>query len=111
MASQWVGDNQLKFVVDIKNVANLLNDEWGTQYNGPGFDALGIVRADLVSAADVAANGVDGATALEGDAARTACVTATDCVYRFEDFDDDPSGFRSLTRSVYEIRVGLRYEF
>ncbi|MEL6568314.1 MAG: TonB-dependent receptor [Pseudomonadota bacterium] len=110
-ASQYVGDNKLKFVVDVKNVANLLNDEWGTQFNGPGFDALGIVRADLVSAADVAANGVDGATALEGDAPRTTCLSAGDCLYRFEDFDDDPSGFRSLNRSVYEIRVGLRYEF
>ena len=110
-ASKWVGENKLNFVVDIQNVANLLNDEWGTQFNGPSFDALGIVQADLVSAADVTANGVDGATALTGDAPRTTCLSAGDCVYRFRDFDDDPSGFRSLTQSVYEIRVGLRFEF
>ncbi len=109
-ASKYVGDNQLKFVVDIKNVANLLNDEWGTQFNAPSFPA-GIVEADLVSAADVAANGVDGATALLGDAPRTTCLAASDCLFRFNDFDDSESGFRSLTRSVYEIRVGLRYEF
>ena len=110
-ASKWVGDNKLNFVLDIQNVGNLLNDEWGTQFNGPGFDTLGIVQADLVSAADVAANGVDGATALTGDAPRTTCLSAGDCVYRFNDFDADPSGFRNLTQSVYEIRIGLRYEF
>lgn len=110
-AAQFVGDNKLKFVLDIKNIGNLLNDEWGTQFNGPGFDTLNIVRSDLVSAADVAANGVDGAAALTGDAARTTCVSATSCQYRLTDFDNDPSSFRSLTRSVYEIRAGIRYEF
>lgn len=103
--------HKLNFVVDIRNVANLLNDEWGTQYNGPRFDTLPIVQADLVSAADVAANGVDGATALTNDAPRTTCLSAGDCVYRFRDFDDDSSSFLSLTRSVYEVRVGLRYQF
>ncbi len=110
-ASKYVGENKLNFVLDIRNVANLLNDEWGTQFNGPGFDTLGIVRADLVSAADVTANGVDAATALTGDAPRTSCLSSGDCFYRFTDFDDDPSGFKSLTGSVYEIRVGLRFEF
>lgn len=103
--------HKLNFVVDIKNVANLLNDEWGTQYNGPSYDELHTVTADIVSAADVAANGVDGATALTGDAPRTTCLAEGDCLYRFNDFDADSSSFLSLTRSVYEIRVGLRYQF
>jgi outer membrane receptor for ferrienterochelin and colicin len=110
-AAKYVGENKLKFIVDIQNVGNLLNDEWGTQFNGPGFDAINLIEADLVSAADVAANGVDGATALTGDSPRTTCLSAGDCVYRFNDFDEDPIGSRSLTRSVYEIRVGLRFEF
>jgi hypothetical protein len=101
----------LKFVLDIANVANLLNSDWGTQSNGPRFDAVGNVRADLVSAADVAANGVNGATALEGDDARGACGSAGDCVYRFNSFRDRDVNFQSLFRSVYEVRVGLRYEF
>ncbi|MCI5044860.1 MAG: TonB-dependent receptor [Aquisalinus sp.] len=104
-------DHKLKFVLDIENVLNLLNDEWGTQFNGPGFDTRGIVQADLVSAADVAANGIDGAAALTGDAPRTTCVVSTDCLYRFNDFDDDETSFQNLNASVYEIRVGLRYEF
>lgn len=110
-AEKFVGENKLKFVLDINNVANLLNSDWGTQANGPGFDAVGNVRADLVTAADVAANGVDGATALEGDAPRTACVSEGSCVYRFNSFRDRDVNFESLFRSVYEVRVGLRYEF
>ena len=106
-ASKYVGENNLKFVVDIKNVANLLNDEWGTQYNGSNFDTVRVVNADLIEA------GLDPATApaLTGDAPRTTCVAAGDCVYRFNEFDPDQTSYNSLTRSVYEIRVGIRYEF
>ncbi|KCZ53002.1 TonB-dependent receptor [Hyphomonas pacifica] len=110
-AAKYVGENRLKFVLDIKNVANLLNDEWGTQYSGSSYDEVHTVQADIVSAADVALNGIDGATALRGDAPRTTCIASGDCVYRFNDFDADPTSFRSLTQSVYEIRIGLRYEF
>ncbi len=109
-AAKYVGENKLKFVFDVQNVGNLLNDEWGTRVNAPSFPQ-GTLNADIVSAADVAANGVDAATALEGDQPRTTCLSAGDCVYRITDFDNDPSGFRSLNNSVYEIRVGLRFEF
>ncbi len=110
-AEKYVGENKLNFVVDIRNVANLLNDEWGTRVNSPSFPA-GTINADIienVGLTDQAA--IDAAMALEGDAPRTTCLSAGDCVYRFTDFDDDPSGFSSLSQSVYEIRVGLRYEF
>ncbi|WP_298913186.1 TonB-dependent receptor [uncultured Algimonas sp.] len=110
-AEKFLGENKLKFVLDINNIANLLNSDWGTQYNGPRFDANGVVRADLVSATDVAANGVDGATALEGDAPRTTCINAGDCVYRYNSFRDRDANFQQLFRSVYEIRAGIRYEF
>jgi hypothetical protein len=99
-------------VIDIFNVANLLNDEWGTQMNGPSFGQANIVSADLVSAADVAINGVDGATALTGDAPRTACLSAGDCVYRFNSFNGSrANSTASRGSSLYSIRVGLRYEF
>ncbi|MGB6229262.1 MAG: carboxypeptidase regulatory-like domain-containing protein [Litorimonas sp.] len=110
-AEKFVGENKLKFVLDINNIANLIDSDWGTQYNGPRFDANGNVEADLVSAADVAANGALAADALTGDDARTACVNQGDCVYRFNSFRDRDANFQSNTRSVYEIRVGLRYEF
>ncbi|MEO1641686.1 MAG: TonB-dependent receptor [Pseudomonadota bacterium] len=112
-AAKYVGDNTLRFVVDIENVANLLNDEWGTQYNGPGFGAIGLVDADLVSAADVAANGVDGATALSGDQPRTVCTTSSACVYRYTRFNDfrADTGNRDFGNSFYTIRLGIRYEF
>ena len=102
---------RLMLILDIENVMNLLNDKWGTYENGPSFGAANIVQADLISAADLAANGVDGATALTRDAPRTTCQQATDCVYRYRDFDADATSFTSAPRSVYEIRFGFRLEY
>ncbi len=110
-AEQFVGENRFQFVVDIFNVANLLNDEWGTNFDGPRNNQSAIIGADLVSAADVAVNGVDGATALTGDLPRTTCLTEADCLYRFNFFDDRAASFRDRGDSVYQIRLGLRYEF
>ena len=109
--SRFVGENRFKLILDIENFANLLNSDWGKFTNGPFFGQAGIVRADLVSAADVAANGIDGASALTGDAPRTTCLQASDCLYRYTDFDDDPTAFTSRSNSVYEIRLTLRYDF
>lgn len=110
---RYVGRNRLNFVFDVQNFANLLNDEWGTDYNGPSNNQLGIVQADLISTSDpeYIAGNIDAANALTGDAPRTVCVAQGDCVYRYRDFDADPASFRSNPRSVYRIRIGLRYEF
>ncbi|GGE41150.1 Oar protein [Marinicauda pacifica] len=108
---RFVGDNNFSFVLDIINFPNLLNDEWGVQSGGVGNGQAAIVAADLVSAADVAANGVDGATALTGDDARTTCTTASSCVYRYNEFDETDISPVNQFDSLYEIRVGLRYEF
>jgi hypothetical protein len=108
---RFVGDNNFSFVLDVINFPNLINSDWGVQTNGPGFGQLVAVDADLVSAADVALNGVDAATALRGDAVRTTCTSASACVYRYNEFEDRDVNFRSNSRSVYEIRIGLRYEF
>ena len=109
--SRFVGENRFKLILDIENFANLLNSDWGKFTNGPFFGQAGIVEADLVSAADVAANGIDGATALTGDAPRTTCLQASDCLFRYNDFDGDPTQFISRPNSVYEIRLTLRYDF
>lgn len=112
-AERWVGDNRLKLVFDVENVMNMINDEWGTYSSPISNGQAAIVSADLVSAADVALNGVDGASALTGDAPRTACLSAGDCVYRFNSFNasngstDRPSG----SNSVWKARIGIRYEF
>ena len=108
---RYVGENRIKLQLDIENFLNLLNDEWGTFSNGPSFGQANIVQADLISAADLAANGVNGATALTGDAVRTTCVSQAACVYRYNDFDADPTGFDSAGNSVYRIRLGIRMEF
>ena len=110
-ASKFVGENRLKFIFNIDNVMNLINSDWGTQQSGPGFDAIDLVNADLVSVADVAANGVDDATALRGDAPRTTCTTQASCVYRFNRLDTDPISFQNRISSLYQLRVGIRYEF
>ncbi|MDX1624911.1 MAG: TonB-dependent receptor [Wenzhouxiangellaceae bacterium] len=109
--NRFVGDNRFKLILDIENFLNLVNDDWGKFTNGPFFGQAAIVEADLVSAADVAANGIDGATALTGDAPRTTCLQASDCLYRFNEFDGDPTAFTSRSNSVYEIRLTLRYDF
>ena len=106
-----MGDNNFSFVLGIINFPNLLNDEWGVRSGGVGNGQAAIVAADLVSAADVAANGVNGATALTGDDARTTCTSAGSCVYRFNEFDETSSSPVDQFDSLYEIRVGLRYEF
>ncbi|WP_019960026.1 TonB-dependent receptor [Woodsholea maritima] len=127
-AERFVGDNRLKFVLDIKNVANLLNDDWGTMYNGQGYDTIALVSADLVSAADVEANGAINAAALDArqtvqvngrdtvvyDASqdpRLVCQAAGDCLYRFNGFNGGKPSSQDDDNSVYSIRVGLRYEF
>ena len=107
---RWVGENRVSLILDVENVLNLLNDDWGTYHAGPRFGQAAIVRADLVSAADVTAFGVDGAPALTGDAPRTACQVQRDCVFRYNSFLALPSRFPSASRSVYRIRLGVRIE-
>lgn len=108
--NRWVGENRASLVLDVENVLNLLNDEWGTYDAGPRFGQAAIVRADLVSAADVAALGIDGAPALVGDMPRTTCRQPSDCVYRFNSFRDVAPAFPSGSRSVYRIRLGFRID-
>ncbi len=109
--SRFVGDNNFQLVLDVINFPNLINSDWGVQTSGPGNGQAAVVDADLVSAADVAANGVDAATALEGDSMRTTCQTAGACVYRYNEFDQDDIDSVSTFSSLYQIRIGLRYEF
>ncbi len=121
---KFVGKNSLRFELDIFNVANLIDSDWGQQRRGPGNNGIALVGADLVTAADVALNGISrvtdaegnviqvGATQLSGDASRTACVSAGDCVYRFTDFNSDEEiSSPSDIASLYQIRMGLRYTF
>jgi hypothetical protein len=109
--SRFVGDNNFQLVLDVINFPNLINSDWGVQTSGPGNGQAAVVDADLVRAADVAALGVDNAPALEGDSMRTACQTAGACVYRYNEFDQDDIDSVSTFSSLYQIRIGLRYEF
>ena len=124
---RFIGENRFKLILDIDNFLNLLNDDWGRFDNGPNFGQANIIDADLVSAADVAAMGIDGAPALTGDAPRTTCLNQGDCLYRFNSLDNDfivdPNDPDALipvapfvdrpdgSRSIYEIRLTLRYDF
>ena len=112
--SSFVGfleDSSAKVVFDIENVLNFLNSDWGVFHTGPRYRAVGIIQSDLVTKADVAVNGVDGATALTGDDPRLACLTQDSCVYRFTDFDADTASFTSASRSIYQIKLGIRFDF
>ena len=107
----WRDRVSAKLYLNIDNVLNLLNSDWGVFNDGPGFGQNAIITADLVTAADVAANGVDGATALEGDAPRTACFTAGACVYRYRGFNDRAINVIDAEDSVYRIRFGIKIDF
>jgi len=106
-----LGDNNFKVVLDIDNVLNFINSDWGRFVNGPSFGDNAIISADLVSVADVAANGVDGASALEDDTMRTTCQSQSDCLYRFNSFRDRSVNSISRPTSVYSIRLGIRFDF
>ncbi len=110
-ADRYVGDNRFQFYVNIENFLNLLNNEWGTTVDAPSNNDEPIVEADLVSAADVAALGVDNAPALTGDAPRTTCTTQGACLYRFTNLETVDTGFEDTANSVWRVRFGFRYEF
>ncbi len=109
--NRWTGESRASVVLDIENVLNLVNDDWGTFHSGPSFGQAAVVRADLLSVADVAALGVDAAPALTGDAPRTTCRNQGDCVYRYNSFRAIAAEFPWASRSVYRVRLGLRFEF
>lgn len=108
---RFIGDNRFKLQFDIENVLNLIDSDWGKFTDGPSFGDAPILRADIVSLADVNANGVDGATALTGDAPRTACVSQGDCVFRYNSFTNVATDRVVPERSVYTMRLTLRYDF
>ena len=107
----FLEDSTAKVVLDVENVLNLLNSDWGVFWAGPRFRAVNIIQADLITKADVAANGVNGARALTGDDPRTSCPTQDSCIYRFRDFDADNPNFSTNFRSVYQIKLGIRLDF
>ena len=106
-----LGDNNFRLVLDIENFLNLLNSDWGQWDDGPTFIDHDIIEADMVLASDVALNGVDGATALAGDEPRTMCLQQSDCVYRYETFNDKSFQFINRSKSVYQLRLGVRFDF
>ncbi len=112
--------NRLKFVVDIDNVLNLLNSKWGvTRFTSPANSGIPLVAADLISATALAGLGpnptaaqIDALPALTGDAPNATCLAADDCVYRFNSFRSNPnSGNIDASKSVWQVRFGIRYEF
>ncbi len=103
--------NRLQAFVDIFNFPNLIDSNWGTFRRGSQYDTIRLVQADIVSAADVAVNGVDNATALTGDAMRTTCTSQSACVYRYNSFRPDDLGFLDSVRSVYKVKFGIKYTF
>lgn len=117
-ADRWVGDNRLLFELDIFNVANLLNSDWGGQIDDPSFDTVSLVRPSLVTQADAAAfrNGTLDeagllASRISSSAAGATCQAATDCVYVYDGIFGGDKFSEDLNDSIWQVRVGLRYEF
>ena len=108
LLDRWVGENHVSLVLDVENVLNLLNDNWGTYEAGPRFGQAAIVRADLI--ANVVAAPEVNLPALTGDAPRTTCQQQSDCLYRFNSFRNVASAYPSASQSVYRIRFGIRID-
>ena len=112
VSSRFVGDNNFKLVFDIENLPNLLNSDWGRVTKVRSSARLTSCEADLVSAADVAANGIDGATALTGDAPRLAVSRpATACSALTSSTGPDGTPITVPKGRSTEIRLTLRYDF
>jgi len=105
-AERFVGDNNFKLTLDIFNFMNLLNDDWGQRVNGPRFGGETTVRARLV---DEFGNELRGARGEE------VCGVTTTCTYLYRFMETEADGselfFENQAASVYQVRVGLRYEF
>ena len=116
-ADRWVGDNRFEFTLDIFNVLNFLNSDWGQQITDPRFDSVSVVTPALVTAADAEAfrNGTLGTPIedayISSSAAGATCQVATDCVYVYDRVIGGDTYDINFERSVWQIRVGLRYEF
>ncbi|NIL95527.1 MAG: hypothetical protein GTO71_14130, partial [Woeseiaceae bacterium] len=109
-----LGANNFRIELNIDNFLNLLNDDWGHWIDGPFFLDNDIVEADLIATAGLDVtdqDAIDDAPALEGDLPRTTCLSQGDCVYRYNDFRDRDFNFSNREKSVYKIRLGVRFEF
>lgn len=115
-------NNRATFVVDIQNFPNLLNNEWGRNYNSAAgnFGSLAVVTADLVqtgttqplhSRNSTSSNPANNAPYSAANDPAIVCATAGACQYRYLTFTDRATGNESLNASLYRIRLGLRYEF
>jgi len=106
-ADRFVGDNNLKLTVDIQNVLNLLNNDWGQRLNGPSFGGETVARVNLVDTAT--------GNTLRGSASEPICGVDTSCVYDFQFLETDPAGAdiisENFSASVWRARIGIRYEF
>ncbi|MEQ8403937.1 MAG: TonB-dependent receptor [Oceanicaulis sp.] len=106
-AERFVGDNNLKLTVDVVNFLNLLNNDWGQQLRGPGFNGLNVVRADLID--------VNTGNTIEGALGEPVCGVDTQCIYEYHRMETDASGAEvieeNFNASVWRARVGIRYEF
>ncbi len=104
-AEEYVGDNRFQFVLDVENFANLLNDEWGTQYGRSG--SFGRVNVANVSLRELA-----GGEVLSDNEPGEFCKAATDCRYIYSGISSPTQIDRQdRNNSVWRIRMGLRYEF
>lgn len=106
-ADRWVGDNNFKITLDIQNVGNLINDDWGQRLNGPRFNGATVVRARLIDDATGAPIGAGLNDPI--------CGISTTCTYEYQSVRTASDGSdivsENLGASVWNARIGIRYEF
>jgi outer membrane receptor for ferrienterochelin and colicin len=115
---RYVGENRAVFVLDIENLPNLINSDWGTVTRGPAFGRAAPVNLAMESAGPDGIFGTgDDDTFLSNNEPGEQCRAAGDCRYVYSGIGTDTADevedlyFNDLNNSVYRIRVGIRYEF
>ena len=114
----FVGRSRIKVFADIENFLNLLNNDWGVQRQNPFAYFAPLVNVQCLSAAtDTGTSVVNVGTLPENNPNNLPAVlntssTQTCAQYRYSSFaEPDIRVQNQAKQSLYQIRVGVRFEF
>jgi hypothetical protein len=111
----FIGSSRIKLFADVENFLNLLDSDWGVQrqVNFPQNASLVNVQCLTTAVATGTPVGNVGATPPAGGVAAVATTPTQACAqYRYSSFAEPVLQVQNGNRqSLYQIRVGVRFEF
>lgn len=110
------GENRFMLDIDIFNILNMIDSDWGKRNGGVRFSSISPVAPNLVTAADAAAFRSGELTDItsayiNASSAGSVCQAAGDCVYVYESGFGGAEENPRLEDSVWKVRIALRYQF